>query len=51
VVRRALGDWLDTIGLAGWDREGLQLAMVEVFTNAIEHAIRTGPARCWSKPS
>jgi serine phosphatase RsbU (regulator of sigma subunit)/anti-sigma regulatory factor (Ser/Thr protein kinase)/ABC-type transporter Mla MlaB component len=45
-VRRGLGEWFDRLDLAQDDRDALQLAVVEVVTNAVEHAYpphRPGP--------
>ena len=39
-ARDAFAAWLDRLDAAAEDREALRLAMVEVFTNAIEHAYR-----------
>ena len=39
-ARDAFAAWLDRLDAAAEDREALHLAMVEVFTNAIEHAYR-----------
>jgi anti-sigma regulatory factor (Ser/Thr protein kinase)/anti-anti-sigma regulatory factor len=42
IAREAFTDWLGRLGAAAEDREGLHLAMVEIFTNAIEHAYPAG---------
>ncbi len=42
VARGAFSDWLSRVGAAAEDAEALHLAMVEVVTNAIEHAYPPG---------
>jgi anti-anti-sigma factor len=42
VVRRALDDWLAGIGPLADDRDAVHMAVVEVVTNAIEHAYPVG---------
>jgi serine phosphatase RsbU (regulator of sigma subunit)/anti-sigma regulatory factor (Ser/Thr protein kinase)/anti-anti-sigma regulatory factor len=42
VARAAFTDWLNQLGATAEDTEALHLAMVEVFTNAIEHAYPPG---------
>ena len=42
VARDAFTDWLNSLGAAAEDTEALHLAMVEVVTNAIEHAYPPG---------
>lgn len=42
VARQALGEWLDRIDATQDDRADLRLALVEVVTNAIEHAYSGG---------
>jgi PAS domain S-box-containing protein len=42
VARDAFTDWLNSLGAADEDTEALHLAMVEVVTNAIEHAYPPG---------
>ncbi|MFY9928973.1 MAG: SpoIIE family protein phosphatase [Streptosporangiaceae bacterium] len=37
-AREAFGGWLERLDATAEDREALHLAMVEVFTNAVEHA-------------
>ena len=37
-AREAFGGWLEGLGAGAEDAEALHLAMVEVFTNAVEHA-------------
>jgi PAS domain S-box-containing protein len=37
-ARESFGGWLERLDIAAEDAEALHLAMVEVFTNAIEHA-------------
>jgi serine phosphatase RsbU (regulator of sigma subunit)/anti-sigma regulatory factor (Ser/Thr protein kinase)/ABC-type transporter Mla MlaB component len=44
LTRNQLGDWLDLVDAAPDDRDSLQLAVVEVVTNAIEHAYPAGRA-------
>ncbi len=41
-ARDAFTDWLNSLGAAAEDTEALHLAMVEVVTNAIEHAYPPG---------
>jgi anti-anti-sigma regulatory factor len=43
VARDAFTDWLNSLGAAAEDTEALHLAMVEVVTNAIEHAFAYPP--------
>ena len=42
VARAAFTDWLNRLGATAEDTEALHLAMVEVVTNAIEHAYPPG---------
>src|SRR5580692_6759571 len=42
VARQALGEWLDRLDATQDDRADLRLALVEVVTNAIEHAYSGG---------
>jgi anti-sigma regulatory factor (Ser/Thr protein kinase)/anti-anti-sigma regulatory factor len=42
VARDAFRDWLNSLGATAEDTEALHLAMVEVVTNAIEHAYPPG---------
>jgi len=42
VAREAFTDWLNQLGATAEDTEALHLAMVEVVTNAIEHAYPPG---------
>jgi PAS domain S-box-containing protein len=42
VARNAFTDWLNQLGATAEDTEALHLAMVEVVTNAIEHAYPPG---------
>jgi serine phosphatase RsbU (regulator of sigma subunit)/anti-sigma regulatory factor (Ser/Thr protein kinase)/ABC-type transporter Mla MlaB component len=42
VARSRLSAWLEEVGAAADDRDSLQLAVVEVVTNAIEHAYPPG---------
>jgi len=42
VARQAFGEWLDRLDAAEDDRADLRLALVEVVTNAIEHAYSGG---------
>jgi serine phosphatase RsbU (regulator of sigma subunit)/anti-sigma regulatory factor (Ser/Thr protein kinase)/anti-anti-sigma regulatory factor len=44
VARDAFTDWLHSLGATAEDTEALHLAMVEVVTNAIEHAYPPGEA-------
>lgn len=41
-LRRAFSDWLETLGTALADRQFAELAIVEVVTNAVEHAYPPG---------
>ena len=41
-ARDGFTDWLNRLGATAEDREALHLAMVEIFTNAIEHAYPPG---------
>lgn len=41
-LRRAFSDWLETLGIALADRQLAELAVVEVVTNAVEHAYPPG---------
>jgi anti-sigma regulatory factor (Ser/Thr protein kinase)/anti-anti-sigma regulatory factor len=43
-AREAFGGWLERLDAAEEDAEALHLAMVEVFTNAVEHAYPGGGA-------
>ena len=42
VARDAFTDWLNSLGATAEDTEALHLAMVEIVTNAIEHAYPPG---------
>ena len=42
VARDAFADWLSRLEVTAGDREALHLAMVEIVTNAIEHAYPKG---------
>jgi anti-sigma regulatory factor (Ser/Thr protein kinase)/anti-anti-sigma regulatory factor len=42
VVRRALADWLDALDPQSDDRDAVHMAVVELMTNAIEHAYPAG---------
>ncbi|MDQ2812602.1 MAG: SpoIIE family protein phosphatase [Actinomycetota bacterium] len=42
VARKAFSGWLSQLGASAEDAEALHLAMVEVVTNAIEHAYQPG---------
>ena len=44
VARDAFMDWLNSLGATAEDAEALHLAMVEIVTNAIEHAYPPGEA-------
>lgn len=47
-LRQALDDWLKALGVAFGDRQLAELSVVEVVTNAVEHAYpygRPGPVR------
>jgi len=44
VARDAFMDWLNSLGATAEDTEALHLAMVEIVTNAIEHAYPPGEA-------
>jgi anti-anti-sigma factor len=41
-LRRAFSDWLEVLGIALADRQFAELAIVEVVTNAVEHAYPPG---------
>jgi anti-anti-sigma factor len=41
-LRRAFSDWLEALGIALADRQFAELAIVEVVTNAVEHAYPPG---------
>lgn len=43
IARDAFSEWLSRIDATADDREALHLAMVEIFTNAIEHAYPARP--------
>jgi serine phosphatase RsbU (regulator of sigma subunit)/anti-sigma regulatory factor (Ser/Thr protein kinase)/anti-anti-sigma regulatory factor len=42
LVRRALRDWLEPLGLLAEDADGVHMAVVETVTNVIEHAYPAG---------
>ncbi len=51
VIRRALDDWLARLSPVADDRDAVHMAVVEVVTNAIEHAYPPGQARrCRVRP-